>query len=393
MQSTGVALDSRNNLYISDQNNNRVLEYDALATSSLTADRVFGQEGSFYTKQANNGGVSASSLNSPIQVAVDASNNLYIGDAGNARVLKYNSPLAMTGVKGSGDTVADLVFGQGGSLTQSGCDNPVTGANSLCQPNGIGVDTSGDVFIADQGNSRVLEYEVPLSANPTASIVFGQVGEFNLTGCNSVVEPGFFFPSAGSLCSPQGLAIDETGTLYVGDTGNNRVLGFFRPYGDDPIADLVLGQPDTDHGSPNSPNASGLWAASGIAIDRSVTPNHLYVADTSNHRVLGYKNAESFANGAGADLVRGQPDFYLTLCNQGGPGPEQVSLCDPVGVAVDAQGNLFVADNGNNRVLEFPIPFEIGYLSNEPAEAVFGQNGSFTTRSCQNGASLSSSGM
>ena len=66
---------------------------------------VFGQGGSFNSNIANNGGVSANSLNSPFGVAVDASGNLYVADDGNSRVLEYNTPLK-TG------TTANLVFGQ-----------------------------------------------------------------------------------------------------------------------------------------------------------------------------------------------------------------------------------------------------------------------------------------
>ncbi|WP_333647514.1 hypothetical protein [Candidatus Binatus sp.] len=98
-----------------------------------------------------------------------------------------------------------------------------------------------------------------------------------------------------------------------------------------------------------------LYNPQGVAIDASTTPNGLYVADRSNNRVLGYKDAATFVNGGPADLVIGQPDFYSTASNSGGTSGS--SLYNPVGVAVDGSGNLYVADSGNNRVLEYNAPF------------------------------------
>ena len=75
---------------------------------------VFGQGGSFISNTANKGGEpSAKNLNSPWGVAVDANGNLYVADASNNRVLEYTTPLTLTSTPGSGDTTADIVFGQG----------------------------------------------------------------------------------------------------------------------------------------------------------------------------------------------------------------------------------------------------------------------------------------
>jgi hypothetical protein len=89
--------------------------------------------------------------------------------------------------------------------------------------------------------------------------------------------------------------------------------------------------------------------------------------------VLGWSNAESFANGAPAAVVIGQPGFASNACNSMGISPR--SLCLPSGAAVDSSGHLYVADQANNRVLEYAAPFVIGAA----ATLVFGQGGSFTT--------------
>ncbi len=98
---------------------------------------------------------------------------------------------------------------------------------------------------------------------------------------------------------------------------------------------------------------------SGIAVDTSVTPARIYVADSRNNRVLAWKDAVSFTNGKPADLVLGQRDFFSTFAN--GPGrnsnsPLSTGFTVPAGLAV-FQGDLYVADAGNNRVLRFRKPF------------------------------------
>src|SRR5207249_5388741 len=95
--------------------NNRVLEYDTPLTSDTTADRVFGQGGSFSTTTCNNGGVSADSLCTPVGVAVDGAGNLYVADSHNHRVLEYDTPL-------TSDTTAERVFDQCGTFVTHACN-------------------------------------------------------------------------------------------------------------------------------------------------------------------------------------------------------------------------------------------------------------------------------
>jgi hypothetical protein len=113
---------------------------------------VFGQGGSFTSNTCNLGGISASSLCGSFGVAMDAAGNLYVADYGNNRVLEYSTPLTT-------DTVADRVFGQGGSRTNSACDLGGISASSLCGPAGVAFDSAGHLYVADQHNSRVLEYD------------------------------------------------------------------------------------------------------------------------------------------------------------------------------------------------------------------------------------------
>ena len=96
-----------------------------------------------------------------------------------------------------------------------------------------------------------------------------------------------------------------------------------------------------------------------VAVDTSVTPNRVWVADTLNSRVLGWADASALANGGPADMVIGQPDFFSNDCNRSRAVavPRRDTLCLPQGISVDGDGDLWVADTFNHRVLEFQAPF------------------------------------
>jgi uncharacterized protein (TIGR03437 family) len=110
--------------------------------------------------------------------------------------------------------------------------------------------------------------------------------------------------------------------------------------------------------SPNLVEGRELYQPWGIALDTSATPPIVYVSDTFNHRVLAWKNATSFSNGAFADLVIGQNSAFSTLPQ--GPAISNSTLVTgfyyPSGLTV-YKGDLYVVDGGNNRVLRFPKPF------------------------------------
>ena len=126
----------------------------------------------------------------------------------------------------------------------------------------------------------------------------------------------------------------------------------------------VLGHPNPEQISnvvsftPNLVEGRELYQPEGIALDASVTPPIVYVSDTGNNRVLAWKNATSFSNGAFADLVIGQNNAFSTI--QQGPGASNSTLVTgftlPSGLAV-YKGDLYVVDGGNNRILRFPKPF------------------------------------
>ncbi len=446
----GVAFDLAHRVYVGDTQNNRVLVYDdpfaALIgldqTSDFAAAAVFGQAGSFVTSAANEGGLSADSLYSPQGVALDASGNLFVADVNNNRALIFFSPMPMTKVKGTpgnfGDATADVAIGQpdlvsglcnqgGGATVATLCMEPFFGV-------GIAVDGGDNLYVPDTENNRALEYNGPFgygqTNNVTPDLVFegnnlarpsgvavdsnqnfyvsseshNQVYEYTQPVplmrsdlLNLQIGPGAQNPNAASLQFPMGLGIDAVNSLYVADQANNRVLEF-NEFGSpgNKVANGAGGQIDRSHNGPNLVDAIGENSPGGIAIDaRSQAPRrHLYLADTVNNRVLGWKDVTSFTAAQPADIVLGQPDLFSNKCNNGAAagdvgGLGADSLCGPERLAVDALGNLYVADAGNNRVLVYNTPFNAA--SGEPgagdasADFVYGQGGAFTTRSCNPG--------
>lgn len=135
--------------------------------------------------------------------------------------------------------------------------------------------------------------------------------------------------------------------------------------------------------NPNLVEGREMWKPNGIALDTSTTPPLIYVADTLNNRVLAWKNATGFSNGQPADLIIGQPDKYTTTPS--GPNTQNTTfstgLSFPSGLAV-YNGDLYVADNGNNRILRYKAPF-----------AQYAQTGSYPTPDLYVGQPSLKSGM
>ena len=303
----GIAVDKSGNLFVADFSNSRVLEFSSPFNSGYTTNQpafaVFGQGGRFTTGGCNsqNAGHTplGTSLCNPAGVAISAaSGKLYVADQNNHRVLEYDPPFAAS-------PAAAKVFGQA-VLTANLCNRTAgsggTNRNTLCSPSGVAIDAVGNLYVADTGNNRALEYNAPLATGANATLVFGQLGSFILNGCNDV---GL---NSDSLCTPQGIGVDARGNVYIADGTNG-----------------------------------------------CCEPN-------MNNRVLEYnaplqKTATAGSGDTTADRVFGQGDnFASSLCNLGGTAPSGNTLCYPWNVAFDSASNLYITDFFNNRVTEYDLP-------------------------------------
>jgi uncharacterized protein (TIGR03437 family) len=346
-QPRAVAFDAVGNLWVADAGNHRVLRFNTSALtgeSSPAADFVLGQR-DFFGNAANAGGsVSGAAFDTPNGLAFDAVGNLYVSDGRNSRVLRFAAPLDPT----APNPTATTVWGQS-NFTSRGVPQQASGL-TIAVPAGLSV-SADTLYVASPVEDRVLAF--PLAASGSATSVFGQA-DFATTTANSSSAP---LASANSLSGASDVKLDAAGNLLIADTGNNRVL-FFPPGAK--AATKVWGQIDFVSNGPNQVKPASINFPFKIAIDYSSAPYALYVSDTSNHRVLGWRDSVRFRNGDPADFVIGQPNLRTGVANvdtRGSTKPSATALSSPEGLAVDpSNGDLYVADAGNNRVLRFRRP-------------------------------------
>ncbi len=380
----GLTFDAQGNLFVTDVGNNRLLRYSAndLADgrNGPRASLVLGQP-DFTTSTAATNREDKTRMVRPLSVALDSTGRIYVSDLG-LRVLYF--PASAANVNGAS---ADRILGtRPRQVTGQPVLPPVNefalGAPTNQPAEGIVV-VDNRLLVLDSGANRALLYDPPEQwpaetqnqPSPPAKFVFGQTN-FNA----STVDGGQGTTNASGFRSP-GAAIFTNGELFVADTGNNRVVVFRQAAGTFSIASRVLGQLGFDLGSPNLMEGREFDGPSGLVLDASVSPPRVYVADTNNNRILGFRSLRAAKTGATADLVIGQVDLFRSLINSPGNDPErptQTGLYLPTGLAVDTAGNLWVADSGNGRVLRFPKPFDRGGQPQQ-ADLVIGQQ-SFTTK-------------
>jgi sugar lactone lactonase YvrE len=398
-----LAIDNAGALFAADSGNNRLLKYDTPITEQV-ANLVLGQV-DFAASLVNL--LDAKSLDAPQGLAVDTSaprNHLYVADRINNRVLGWLDAAGF-----SNGAPADLVIGQPDfSSTVFGFGlEPKT----FSSPEGVAVDSKGNLYVADAGNNRVLEFPNPFAACPSfpcvlsqveaPALIFGQGPPGNSDSC-----PG---ASADRLNFPTAVAVDRSGNVYVSDTGYNRVLKYYDPlaksggmpgkpgHRGDTTADLVIGQDATGRSFESCTCAApldgtGLCAPAGLALDKK---GNLYVAE--DHVLEYFRPAlpprnRPVAVGLPGDVTA---DAVFGVTNPACPaGPD--CLFEANAIAIDPAGNVFIADTGNSRVLEYldptagggGTPGTPGARGDRTADLVLGQNGSFSTDTCNGSGQL-----
>jgi uncharacterized repeat protein (TIGR01451 family) len=292
----GVALDTSANLFIADTGNNRIRK--------VTPDGVINTVAGIGTRAFSGDGNQATMalLDFPNGIAVDAGGNLFIADTNNGRVRRVTAGGIIGTFAGDGDYGPD---GDGGPATSA----------SLYYPGGVALDSAGNVFISDCDRIRKVVPGGTISTIKSAPWYF----------CDDYYESFI----AG------GVAVDATGNLILADTDHNRIYKIMP----DGSSTVIAGTGAFGFGGDGGPATSASFQTPwGVAIDAA---GNIFVADSRNNRIRRITSAGIISTVAGTG-----PSAFS---GDGGPAVS-AALSFPSGIAVDAAGNLFIADQNNNRI-------------------------------------------
>ncbi|MGH3157683.1 MAG: RHS repeat-associated core domain-containing protein [Streptosporangiaceae bacterium] len=363
----GLAFDSAGNLYIADSANNRVLEIPVASGTqrgvAMTADDVYTVAGNWGGSQGHSGdggAATAAFLNDPVGLAiVNGGSDLYIADAGNNRVQEvageYGAQWGITPAFTANDiyTIAGSPTGTAGATGDGGAAT----AALLGSPEGVSLSSSGDLYVADTGNNRVQEIPVSSGAQWGITPAFSADDIYTVAGSatgNSGTSGDGGKATVALLAAPASVVCDNGTQLYVADSGSNRVQEVARTTHSEWGVSMTAGDVYTIAGSAagargssgdGGPATSALLDDPGqVALDGTAD---LWIADTGNNRVREVQSATGDISSFAGD---GE-----TLASIGDKGPAvDGELFRPAGEAEDAQGNIYIADAGNNRIQEIP---------------------------------------
>jgi sugar lactone lactonase YvrE len=298
----------------------------------------------------------ATTLSGPLGVAVDAANNIYISDTGNNRILKVNPANTVATLLGnyvwaSGTQIIDL------PKTITACTTPPCSIAydpttttpppqyAFSKPQGLAVDTNGNVYVADTGNQVVVE----IPSNP---VLGGAFPLLQNTGTST------------TIVNPVAVAVDQRGNVYVADTGNVKGNIVLIPAGGGDLvggdfAGNVFNQINTLQGKYITNGSTvqavaiggtGIGSPNGVAVDAA---GDVYISDSSDGAVWVAPSSGGF----------GATPYILNTATVSSVTGTVTGLNTPAGLAVDQSGNVYIADSGLGQVV---------YLNRSAPTASFG---------------------
>ena len=310
-------MNATGDLFIADRDNSRVRRVDGV-TGQITTNIGFGEA------RYNGDGIPAVSaqLNAPWGAACDRQGNLFIADRENHRVRRVDVATGrITTVAGTG------VAGFNG-------DEQLATAAQLHTPLGVTVDESGNLFIADEGNHRVRR--VDAGTGLISTIAGTGVGGYNGDEIAS---------AAAQLFRPSAVALDGLGNIFIADSFNFRIRLVNLNTG---LISTVAGTGTSGYNGDDKPaTMAHLFGPEGVAVDRH---GNLFVADQSDNRIRRVDAETRVISTVAGTGVRG---------DDGDGGPATAARIDrPIGVAVDAEGNVFFTDSFNFRIRRVDVQTE-----------------------------------
>jgi sugar lactone lactonase YvrE len=353
----GLAIDAAGNLFIADTYNARIRKVTPGGMiSTVAGNGIQGYSG-------DGGPATSAQLNYPLGIAVDTAGILYIADSSNFRVRKVTPDGLISTVAGNGtpgysgdggpaasarlgalvsvavDTAGNLLIAAdvirkvtpdglistvagNGTPGYSGDGGPATSAQ-IWQPYSVAVDTAGSFFIADLQNARIRKV--------TPDGVINTVAGSGTQGYRGDDGPA----TSALLDNPLGITIDAAGNLFIADNGNYRI----RKVTSGGVISTVAGNGTKGYSGDGGPATSAqLGYPYGVAVDAA---GNLFIADTYNYRIRKVRPGGVISTVAGNGIQGYGGDGGLATSAQ---------LGYPYGVAIDAAGNLFIADTYNARI-------------------------------------------
>lgn len=303
---SAVVFDSSGNLYLAETGNHVIRKVDTAGNISIIAGT--GTQGF----SGDGGPATSAALDSPLGLALDSANNLYIADTHNHRIRKLN---LVTGII---STIAGT-----GTPGFSPDSTPAASAQ-LNLPTALALDNANNLYVADTGNHRIRKISAGIITTVAGTGTQGFSGD---TG------PAIF----AAIDSPTGLALDSAKNLYLADTHNHRIRRVDAITG---IITTVAGagtygfSGDTAHAT-----AATLALPHGLTID---SQNNLYLADTQNHRIRRIDATTGIITTIAGDGTQ-------AFTGDGGPAIA-ASLDSPRSTALSPSALITLADTGNQRI-------------------------------------------
>jgi len=261
----------------------------------------------------DNGVATDSSIFLPGGIVVDASGNFYVADSGNNRIRRVD------GATGVISTVAGV------GSPSSANDGAIAVNAGISNPGALLLDGAGDLYIADSSNHAIRKLSL---ATGRLTTIAGQLNQQGYTGDGGPA-------TSATLNTPEGLAFDPEGNLFIADTKNHVIrkvdlqTGLITTY-----AGTQVGYAG-DGGSATTAKLNGPW---GLASD---TGGDLFIADLNNNRIRKVS-----VDGTITTVVGDGTNGYAT----DGQIATATTISNPAAVAIDVAGNLYVADSGHNIV-------------------------------------------
>ena len=333
----GLALDSSGNaVYVADSINGVIRE---IVLSTGVVSTVAGNGSNGYT---GDGGLATNAtLNAPTGVAVDSAGNIYIADQGNNRIRRVDAKTnIINSVAGGGTGVSGTdTYGDGGLATSA----------ILYGPQGVAVDSADNLYIADTYHQLVR------GVSAVTGVISIVAGGGSSAGTDGYGNGG---PAVGArLGNPVAVALDSDGNLYIADAGNNLIRQVNAATG---VITAVAGNGSWGYsGDGGLATSARLATPQGVSVDAA---NNIYIADYANNAIR---------------QVRAGSQTISTLAGRGSNGysgdggnPQFAFLTYPTSVVVDENGNLYLADYGDNVVRQISYsPSPLTFVS-EPVGAL-----------------------